>query len=1167
MQILVTGMHRSGTSVAARLVNMMGAYFGAEGSSIGSSEENPKGFWERRDVRDLNDSLLAASGAGWDHPLSYDEGEIPPEELSQLSERAGRIVHGLDAHRPWVVKEPRLSLTLPFWRRHLEVPIVVAVLRNPIEVARSLDRRNSIPVPIGIALWEHYVLEGIRHSQGMARVIVWHHDLIGSPAKATRDLVRQLKAAGARKLSMPTVREIAAFTDPDLHRARAEADELDRYLLPTQRAVWERLVAGELQEITTAQLSAPSREALKAFAGAAARQRKLKAQVKELSEAIAGEKAKPSSSLGVERLASSIAARNEELQRKLDELDASVHSLERTSELTSTRFESTMKGLRKSFLRATGSLEARWDSFEKGARVDAQADQQAREELDRRLTELQATFAPLLDIADPVRSDLCKRREPERAYADRIQAQRLADSRLRAVYASRTWKAGRAIWHLFHLLTLGLLRRDAQRVERKERSGLGTSKTGRRKADPPRPDYSREVRRPVPRAGSRATDVVVTVRDALDDAKRCLESLLDSSDLIRKIVVVDDGSNQATRRWLANLANHRSNVALLRNDRAVGYTRAANQGLRVTDGPYVALLNSDSIVPRGWLERLIECAESALEIGIVGPLSNAASWQSVPHRRSGGDWLVNPLPADIAVDEMAELVEASSLRGFPRVPVLNGFCLLIRRQVLETIGYFDEEAFPDGYGEENDYCLRARKAGFELAVADHAWVYHAKSRSYSHKRRKQLSQVGRSVLDERYGEGAIPEIREILEHHPLLAAARSRVQKALEDLDAPKADAARKPRILFVLPVRNVGGGVHSIVQETGGLRELEVEAAIAVPAAHLERFRACYPSAAEDLFEAFSSIDDLSEKASRCDVIVATIFTSVKMVAELRRLHPHLRMAYYIQDYEPWFCDSDSPLHQEALASYSLVPEMTRFAKTDWLCRTVRERHNVSVYKVTPSLDLSLYHPTFRLFQRRAESLVLSAMVRPQTPRRAPEVTMELLRAIKNRYGDRVAIRIFGCDGNDPLFQDLPQDFPFQNLGVLLREEVADLLRESDIFADASTYQAFGRTALEAMACGCAVVVPAEGGANEYARHRENALVVDTHNAVALEEAVSLLIEDDVLRAGLQSAGAATALSYNVVRAAASILEVLTMPDHLGEGSSRGFAVAGADANGAPPL
>src|SRR4051812_9685492 len=109
MQIIILGMHRSGTSLTTRLVNMMGAYFGPETSVGEITADNPKGFWERPEVFKLNDAILAAKGCTW-HDLSRwnpQEASIIPENLAR---HLAKITLGMDAFRPWVLKDPRLCL-------------------------------------------------------------------------------------------------------------------------------------------------------------------------------------------------------------------------------------------------------------------------------------------------------------------------------------------------------------------------------------------------------------------------------------------------------------------------------------------------------------------------------------------------------------------------------------------------------------------------------------------------------------------------------------------------------------------------------------------------------------------------------------------------------------------------------------------------------------------------------------------------------------------------------------------------------------------------------------------------------------------------------------------------------------------------------------------------
>src|SRR4029077_11102869 len=98
MQILVLGMHRSGTSVVARLLNTIGLYFAPEGVSTGANQENPKGFWERRDVRVLNDMVLHAAGADWHRLSGFSLEKVPESRLVEFKTEARKIILAMDAH-------------------------------------------------------------------------------------------------------------------------------------------------------------------------------------------------------------------------------------------------------------------------------------------------------------------------------------------------------------------------------------------------------------------------------------------------------------------------------------------------------------------------------------------------------------------------------------------------------------------------------------------------------------------------------------------------------------------------------------------------------------------------------------------------------------------------------------------------------------------------------------------------------------------------------------------------------------------------------------------------------------------------------------------------------------------------------------------------------------
>ncbi|MBP6242559.1 MAG: hypothetical protein KA361_00105 [Chromatiaceae bacterium] len=241
MQLIVLGMHRSGTSAVTRLINLMGGYFGPEGISVGANIENPKGFWERRDVLDLDIDLLAAAQADWFRVGHFSLDAIPATALSHFHDKAREILLDLDAHRPWVLKEPRMCLLFPLWRELLEAPICIYVHRQPIQIAQSLQTRNGFPLEFGLALWERYTLDALRGAAGLPVILVKHEEIMRNPVAETQKLLEKLQSSGVSGLRLPSDKEILGFIDPALHRQTGGIDLENSYINVRQRALAETL--------------------------------------------------------------------------------------------------------------------------------------------------------------------------------------------------------------------------------------------------------------------------------------------------------------------------------------------------------------------------------------------------------------------------------------------------------------------------------------------------------------------------------------------------------------------------------------------------------------------------------------------------------------------------------------------------------------------------------------------------------------------------------------------------------------------------------------------------------------------------------------------------------------------------------------------------------------
>jgi hypothetical protein len=225
MQLIVLGMHRSGTSALARVLNLMGCYAGDESAFNPAQPDNPKGYWERRDVWAVNERTLALLSASWCRVGELDLARLTREVRRDLEQRARRVVLGLDPHRPWMIKDPRLCLLLPIWRPALERPICVLIYRHPLEVARSLEARDGFSNELSLALWERYVLGSLAESADLPRVLVSHQRLMQAPSTTVDVLLGELEGLGVRGLRAPALEELGAFIDPQLYRARVEGRE------------------------------------------------------------------------------------------------------------------------------------------------------------------------------------------------------------------------------------------------------------------------------------------------------------------------------------------------------------------------------------------------------------------------------------------------------------------------------------------------------------------------------------------------------------------------------------------------------------------------------------------------------------------------------------------------------------------------------------------------------------------------------------------------------------------------------------------------------------------------------------------------------------------------------------------------------------------------------
>ena len=244
--LLVLGMHRSGTSAITGSLGFSGAWVGGATELTSPNAENPQGFWERRDVREVCDQMLHAAGADWWKIAEFDPQAIPRATLAAQRRKFKKIVSSLDEYQAWIVKEPRLCLLLPVLQDYIHNPVCIHIYRNPLEVAQSLQRRDGFSIAAGLALWEAYNLHALDASKDLRRVLIDHQSLISNPAATLNALVEQLEEFDLDHPITPDTRRIERFIDAKLYHQKATDEETQDYLLPSQQALWARLRSGEV---------------------------------------------------------------------------------------------------------------------------------------------------------------------------------------------------------------------------------------------------------------------------------------------------------------------------------------------------------------------------------------------------------------------------------------------------------------------------------------------------------------------------------------------------------------------------------------------------------------------------------------------------------------------------------------------------------------------------------------------------------------------------------------------------------------------------------------------------------------------------------------------------------------------------------------------------------
>jgi len=300
--------------------------------------------------------------------------------------------------------------------------------------------------------------------------------------------------------------------------------------------------------------------------------------------------------------------------------------------------------------------------------------------------------------------------------------------------------------------------------------------------------------------------VVLPIYDGLDETQRCVNSTLASLSAQRntiKLILINDASPNATlTEWLRTVvaefdSKKAFDVQLIENATNKGFVATVNIGMKLNNEDDIILLNSDTEVSSDWVDRLVDAAYSDDSIATVTPFSNNAEICSFPKICED-----NAFPLGLSAADIDKSMAALQGGNVVDMPTGVGFCMYIRRDALSQVGYFDEETYGRGYGEENDFCVKASRCGWRNVLCTNVFVFHEGGVSFSDEKLGRI-QDAIKIIDRLYPDYN-GQVHEHIQQNPAKAHRLLALSQLYRDSD--------RPTVLHI--THELGGGTARHVNE-----------------------------------------------------------------------------------------------------------------------------------------------------------------------------------------------------------------------------------------------------------------------------------------------------------------------------------------------------------------
>jgi GT2 family glycosyltransferase len=747
--VCITGAHRSGTSMLTRLLHACGLYLGPESALMPPQADNPEGFWEHLGFVAVNDELLNELGGAWDLPPKAGENFSDPR-LDPLRMKARLLIEGFDSTEVWGWKDPRNSLTLPFWQDVLPGLKTLIIVRNPLEVAHSMRERNGTSYSFGLRLWEIYNRRLIEAASGKQRLVTDYDSFFKDAESELRRIARfagltATKVGNAAAL-VSARRRHTHFTIDALIDAGVSAEVIELYRALIAKALPRRrnkarmpkapsgrhaksdeaeLLPGSVSRVNAfvpdriAQIEHLYRELLaqtearhktegeKLTAHLAQTEADHKAQVEKLTDHLAHTEAQHKSQ--VKELTTHLAQTEARHKAQVQELE--VHHKAQVEELTA-RYNSQIEELRERVIRMTELLReknislAESQAWGEDLRNRLQQQLKAAKRLCRLLDEADEAGGRLRSslrwqIANPLAA-LKAKLSPEQSR--RLLGYGHLEKVLSTYQKLRTKQPELAAIDD----QLRALIADGASTPAHKATTTGTSSVPPFEPLAPTQPIEFPVHEQV------EVSIVIPVFNQFRFTQACLASLQKHQGTERfEVIIVDDCSTDATAEAVPRMPG----VIYLRNEANSGFIASCNRGAKKARGEYLVFLNNDTLVKEDCLTALLDTFGEEPQAGIVG---SKLLYPDGRLQEAGGIIWRDASGWNYGKFDDPEKPEYNYLR---EVDYCSAAALMIPKALFQRVGGFDFRYAP-AYYEDADLAFKVRRAGYKVLYQPLSEVIH-----------------------------------------------------------------------------------------------------------------------------------------------------------------------------------------------------------------------------------------------------------------------------------------------------------------------------------------------------------------------------------------------------------------------------------------------------------